>query len=120
MSLSTDITKYVALAFDKAGSLVKTLTISREVQGAFNPATGRYDITSASTYTVEVIDNDDDERLSGPAFNNRNVRSYLVKAGELAKIGEKLTDDGIEYTVFRVSRIQQNSTIFVYEMWAEA
>ena len=50
------------------------------------------------------------------------MRSYVVQAGTLAKSGQKFIDpdDNTEYTVFRVSRIQQNSTLFVYEMWAEA
>lgn len=120
MSLTKDFTRYVALAFEQAGDLVKTLTISTEVKGPFNPSTGRYDITSSSTFTLEVIDNDDDQAIRSAAFANRRVRSYIVKAGTLAQIGQKFTDDDLEYTIFRVSRIQQNGTIFVYEMWAEA
>lgn len=120
MSLTTDLTRYVALAFEQAGDLVKTLTISTEVKGPFNPSTGKYDVVSASTFTIDVVDNDDDEAIRNAAFANRKIRSYIVKAGTLAKIGQKFTDEGFEYTIFRVSRIQQNSVIFVYEMWAEA
>ena len=121
MSLSTDITGYVAIAFAQAGDLVKTLTLSEVTRGAFDPATGVYPLT-ASTYTISVIDNDDSETIRANAFANRNVRSYIVQAGTLAKIGQKFTDpdDATEYTVFKISRIQQNSSLFVYEMWAEA
>ena len=119
MGLSSDITGYVALAFEKADDLVKLLTLSSVVKGTFDPATGLYP-TTASTYTVEVIDDDDNSKILQSNFTNKNVRSYVVKAGTLAVTGQKFTDDGLEWTVFRVSKIAQNSTLFVYTMWAEA
>ena len=119
MALSSDLTGYVALAFEKADDLVKTLTLSEVTKGAFDPATGLYP-TTAATYTIEVIDDDDDTRILQSNFTNRNIRSYVVKAGMLAATGQKFTDDGVEWTVYRISKIAQNSTLFVYTMWAEA
>jgi hypothetical protein len=115
--LTTDITGYVALAFQKAGNLVKTLTITGKTRGAFSPITGLYPETT-TTFDVEVVDNDDNAQLVGNS--NKDKRSYIVKAGTLAQTGQKFQDEGIEWTIFRINRIQQNSVIFVYEMWAEA
>jgi len=117
--LTTDITKYVALAFTKAGNLVKTLTISTETKGAFNPATGNYPRT-VSTFQIEVIDDEEDTRILQANFSNRNIRSYIVKATTMAEVGQKFTDGGIEYTIYRISPIQQGNVDFVYTMWAEA
>ena len=119
MSLTADLTSYVAIAFRKAGTLVKTLTISSITKGQFDPVTGRYP-TTATTFQVEVMDNDQDETVVQASLANRDVRSYIVKAGQLAQPGQKFEDNGTSYTIFKVSPVQQNSTVFVYYMWAEA
>lgn len=117
--LSSDIVGYVALAFEKAGDLVKTLTVSSVTKGVFDPATGVYP-TTASTFQIEVVDDDDNTRILQSNITNKNVRSYVVKATTMAATGQKFTDDGVEWTIYRISKISQNSVDFIYTMWAEA
>lgn len=119
--LTSDITKYVRLAFDVAGDLVKKLTVTPTSTGTFVPATGKMSkpATISDRFIVEAVDHEEKESI-GAGFTDKSMRRYIMVSPNIIKVGFTFIDDAITYTVSRASPIQQSSTVFVYQVWAEA
>jgi hypothetical protein len=120
--LTNLIIKYVRVAFNEAGDLVKKMTILPMDAGVFNPATGIYDlsVTTEASFVVEALDDIESESIRSESFYDRSSRRYIVLSGKIIKVGYTFIDDGITYTISKVLPVQQNATVFVYNLWAEA
>lgn len=119
--LTANITKYVRLAFDQSGDLVKKLTIVPNDSGAFVPSTGKYTSTATDGEKIEVeaLDDKEDETIDSDSFSDRSMRKYIVLSPSIIKVGYTFIDDALSYTISKLMPIQQNSVVFVYSMWAE-